>query len=200
MAKAETDYAKHYKNLFNKNVLPVLKDEIKAVELAKEKQQSLTNRFEQNENDLVSLNNDLTALRSESVEHVMSDGKGDEYIQKMSKIKGRISLLQDAQDEIKKYLLPGIKEQLDKAYKDLVAATNQSTAVLANRVRDEIFNTVQEQVDKMEGYEAALFSLGLETLALPRNADRSHRIDFDDIPYFPELVGFLQGGKWWTKE
>lgn len=200
MTKAETDYAKHYKNLFNKNVLPVLKDEIKAVELAKEKQQSLTNRFEQNENDLVSLNNDLTALRSESVEHVMSDGKGDEYIQKMSKIKGRISLLQDAQDEIKNYLLPGIKEQLDKAYKDLVAATNQNTAVLANRVRDEIFNTIQEQVDKMEGYQTALFSLGLEMLALPRNADRSHRIDFDDIPYFPELVGFLQGGKWWTKE
>lgn len=197
MANAPTDHSKRFENLFKKEVLPHVQDEIKAVELVKEKQQSLASRFKQNEEELVSLNKDLLSLRTESVEHVMSDGKSEEYIRKMSKIKGRTAMLNDAQEEITKYLSPNVEEQLDNAYKNLVAAINPRTAILANLVREEIFNTVQEIVQKTEGYHTALHSMARKTLALPVIR---HKVSFENIPSFPGLDAIVKSGRWWEEK
>ena len=85
MTKAQTDHSKRFKNLLEEEVLHHVPDEIKAVELAKEKLQFLDDRLKQSEDELASLNKDLLSLRSESIEHAMSDGKSEEYIKKISK-------------------------------------------------------------------------------------------------------------------
>ena len=106
-------------------------------------------------------------------------------------------MLNDVKEEITKYLTPRAKEQLDNAYKNLVDAINHRTATLADRVREEIFNTVQESVKKIEGYQAALHSLTRETLALPTIR---HRVSFENIPSFPALNAIIQSGRWWEKK
>lgn len=194
MVKAKTDYQKQYEDLFKKEVLPGLKDKLKAVELAKTKLQSLDCRFEQNKTELETLKNDLIKLRAESVEHVMSEGKSQAYIEKMSKIKGRITLLNDAQDEIQNHLCPNIKEQLAGAYKDLIDSTDKKTALLADQVREEVFNNVQGEVEKMEGYHVALHSLSREMLSLPGNMTG---LNFERVPHFAELDSLVQRGHFW---
>ena len=195
MAKAEIDYKKHYQGVFRSKVMPAIKSEIAEVASAQNKLDSLTQRFQQNQEELTALANELVSIRSESVEHVMSQEKSDEYIQKISGIKGRISLLTDAQEEIKVHLLPELEKQLDTAYASLVMAADKMCLDISNQVKEETFETVVSEYNKSEGFRLALSSLN-EKLKLRH----PHRLDFENVPYFPDLEGVINKKKWWKRD
>lgn len=195
MSIAGVDYTENYKNLFRERVIPVAKNEIKTVETLKNRRESLSERLQQNEVELEALNKDLQKLRTESVDYVISEKKGDEYIQKLSKIKGRTALVEAAQEEIQTYLLPEVERQLDAAYSELVKVADQVCAEISNQAKGEIFEAVENENNKTEGFYYALLFLNDE-LKLPQ----PHRLDFENCPGFPDLNELIKKGKWWGKK
>ena len=192
MEKTSTKYLKQFEGLFKKEVIPSIKKQLDAVNLAKNKQESLTGRFEQNNAELETLKGDLEALRRESVQYVMSEKKNDEYIGRMSKIKGRISLLNDAQAEIKEHLLPDVKKQLEQAYIELKEEADKMVVIVSNQVRDSIFEIAQENVKRFDAFHTALAALSENTLGLPR---LEHRLNYENLSLFPRIRGHYPRGK-----
>lgn len=195
MVMNEVDYTEKYKNLFQEMVFPVAKKEIKAIETLKNRIESLSDRFQQNEIELTDLKQDIRKLRSESVDYVMSPKKGDEYIQKLSKIKGRIALLEAAQEEMETYLLPELEKQLNIAFAELTEVADQVCLEVSNQIREEVFETVTRQISKTEGFYYALVFLNNQL-----KLGQPHRLNFENCPSFPDLNHLIQKGKWWENE
>lgn len=183
MVKDKQTYVKQFEKLFKKEVLPALKDPIKQVEQMKTKQQSFMDRLKLNEGELDTLRKRLQEVRTESVNDIMSGKNSDEYLPEISKLKNKISLLEEAQTEINGHLLPEIAEQLQKAYKQLQKTANERSGAVADQVRCEVFDIVRDVINRMEGYEDALHSLSTNVLTLPGD----HHLDFGNIPYFAQF-------------
>jgi hypothetical protein len=192
MTQASENYSKHFKGLFSKEVLPRLKEQLSAVKLFEDKKASLTKTHAHNEEKIARLDKDLAALRQESIQQVLSDGKSDEYALKVAKLKANIALMRDTQAEIQEHLLPEVESRLDQAYVELKEKANELVGHISYQVRKDIFDSAKAAVEKTRGYEDALHSFSDETLRLPM---RFHHLDYSNCPDFPDLEAVVEAGE-----
>jgi uncharacterized coiled-coil DUF342 family protein len=189
---------KHFEKLFEKEVLPAVKDQVAAANLARSKKDSLNERLTQNQKELERLTDEITLLRSEFSQQILSGKKGDEYAQEVSRIKTKISMLKDVQNEIKEHLLPEVESQLENAYSDLAIKANGILAGIANKMRDDLFDIMKDSLEKAQGYEMALSTFSKKILGLPGSSHQL-RLDLENIPILSGVEGIVSTGRWWDE-
>ena len=154
--------AKEYVSLFKKEVLPKIKDKIKARDIALKNFKD-SDRLETIDKEINELSTQLDLHRKEAAETVNYDSIMSTIVNK----KQRIETLREIREELENKVLPTAKKHLDEANKRLSTAAYMIIKEMAEKERPGLISRINDIALKMDAHHDGMILFSQESLGIP---------------------------------